>query len=61
MSVRFTSTGVTVYSEAIGVRATDALPPDAPVLHASPGDNRVLLAIDGGNRDGDLAGYVIER
>lgn len=53
--------GAYIYTETLSAKASDTLAPDVPSVFASGGDNRATLALTGGNRDGDLAGYLIDR
>lgn len=53
--------GAYLYTETLGVTVTDSRAPSPPTVFASAGDNRVSVTFSGGNEDGDLAGYVLER
>lgn len=53
--------GAYIYTETLSAKASDTLAPDVPTVFAAGGDNRATLTFSGGNRDGDLAGYVLER
>jgi LruC domain-containing protein len=53
--------GAYIYTETLSAKARDTLAPDVPAVFASGGDNRANLSFSGGDRDGDLSGYVLER